>query len=341
MPARPTTSRLLRVVLAKELRETLRDVNTLLFSVLFPLLFFPASVWLFTQVQAYQSGQERPVRVTLVGDVPLPEGAQAVTAGADAVATRTGDVVRIEYRSTDPDSNRARSAIEAAVHAAWPVETKDLAPGEEPLAQALARVIPVLLVISSLFAGLYPAVECVVAERERGTVETTLVTAAPRWVFFVGKLGSVLLITVLSLAANAVAVSVTVLHLLSLLDAAVDLPIRRLLGVIPLGACAAVFLASLSLFAAVPTRSFKQAQNTTTGMATIASMLALMGVVPNIQMDTRWALLPVTNAVLLMGKQIQGRETGAWAWLAGGELVVLATLVLLASARIAVREELR
>jgi sodium transport system permease protein len=341
MLARPTTSRLVLVVLTKELRETLRDINTLLFSVLFPLLFFPACVWLFTQVQAYVVGQQEPPRVTIVGDVPVPEDAERVETDADATAARTGDVVQIRYRSTDMDSLRAEARLEAAVRDLWPVETKDLAPGEEPLAQALARVIPLLLVIGSLFAGLYPAVEAVVAERERGTVETTLVTAAPRWVFFVGKLGSVLLITVVSLCANAVAIAVTVLHLLSLLDAKVDLPIGRLLAVIPLAACAAIFLAALSLFAAVPTRSFKQAQNTTTAMATIASMLAVTGIVPNVTVDLRWALLPVTNAVVLMAQQIQGRAIGGWGWIAGTELLVLAGLILYGASRIAVREDLR
>ncbi len=349
MPAPPTTERvraprtatLLRVVLVKELRETLRDVNALLFSVLFPLLFFPTVVWLYTQVDAYTRGQAEAPRIEVHGDVPLPENAERVDAGGDVVARREGDVVRVTYRSTDPASSRALAAIQGSVDALWPITYTDVAPADESLAQALGRAVPLLLVVFSMLGGLYPAVEAVVAERERGTVETTLVTAAPRWVFFAGKLGAVLSLALLALVTNLVAIGVTFAHLLGLLGVEIVFPVGRLIATLPIAACAAVFSSSLSLLAAAPTRSFKQAQNTTSAAATAICALAGLGMVPGTELDLGWCLIPITNAVLVMSDLISGRPVGGWAWLTAAQLLGLSAITLYACARIATRGELR
>jgi len=324
-------------VLAKELREILRDVNTLLFTVLFPLLFFPSGVWLFTQVNVWMKGQEELAAVTVIGDVPLPEGLREAD-DAPVVATRDGDRVEIRYRSTDPHASTTADRVAQAARDAWPVRAEDLAPKEEPLAQALARAVPLLLVLSALVAALYPAVETVVAERERGTVETTLVTAAPRWVFFAGKLASVLLLTLLALVANAVAVGLTVLHLFVMLESELTLPLDRLAAVLPLGAVAAVFMAALALLAAIPTRSFKQAQNTTTGAATLVTALAMVGLVEDLRVEDGWGLVPVTNVVMLMSRLMEGRSVGAWGWFAAVELLLLTAVTVWLAARMAERE---
>ena len=347
MPAPPTTDprrrwpRLLVVVLVKELRETLRDVNALLFSVLFPLLFFPAVVWLFTQVNAYTEGQTAAPRIEVHGDVPLPADAVRVEHGADAVARREGDVVRVEYRSTLPASNRALGAIESAVAEKWPITLTEVAPDDEPLAQALGRVVPLVLVVFSMLGGLYPAVEAVVAERERGTVETTMVTGAPRWIFFAGKLGSVVFLSLLALGANMVAIGLTFAHLLAMLGAHISFPMARLAATLPIGACVAVLASSLSLLAAAPTRSFKQAQNTTSAAATVVCVLAGLGMVPGTELNLGWALVPITNAVLVMSDLISGRPVAGWAWLAGIEMLLLSAVTLYGCARIVLRGEPR
>lgn len=334
------TARLLRAVFAKELREVLRDVNTLLFSVLFPLLFFPGSIWVFTQVSAWMEGQRGDPVVRVEGDVPLPPDT-TIDPDAAVVAARVGDTVEIRYASTDAKAVATATRVEAAVRDRWPVTETDIAPADEPLAHALARAVPILLVLSTLVAALYPAVEVVVAERERGTVETTLVTAAPRWVFFAGKLAGVLILTLLALVANALAVGLTVGHLVVMLESELTLPLGRVFAMLPLGAVTAVFLASMALLAAVPTRSFKQAQNTTTGAATLVTALAMVGMVEGLPLEKGWGLVPVTNVIVLMARVMEGREVGLWGWAAAAELLVLTVLAVALAARLAGREVAR
>ena len=60
------------------------------------------------------------------------------------------------------------------------VEEEDLAPPAEVTAFLLSRAVPAVMLVSLLLGAAYPAVEVVVGERERHTIETTLVAPVPR-----------------------------------------------------------------------------------------------------------------------------------------------------------------
>ncbi len=346
---RPATCRLramlLWVVLGKELRETLRDINTVLFSLLFPLFFYPFLLWFYSQASAYLVGAEEGVRPTVSAPADLrarlPDTVAIVEAGADVTLTQSGRDVTLAYRSTSPMSERGRALVGPALEKTPKIESHDIAPKQEQLFAIIAGVLPGLIVTMSLLGSLYPAVEAVIAERERGTLETSMLTAAPRWVFFAGKVGSVVVITLASLAANILSLALTITHTLVLLKVPLTLPPARLLTIVPMAAVASFAGAALCLLAAVPTRDFKQAQNTTSAVATVGMSLAALAMLPRMELTGAMQWVPLANAVLVMREMLLGHEVGGPAIIVTAELLGIAVLAVVVGARLAGREGYR
>ncbi len=315
-------------VAVAELRQVARDVNTLLLTVLFPLFLFPGAVWGMTQVDALRAGWEERLRppVSVTGDALQPLPVDVIAAPSErAVARLTWrpSEVEIAYFASNPESVIARDRLVAAFDHPWPVDVHDVAPPDEALAVVVARIVPLVLVVLSLFASMYPAVEAVVADRERGTQETSLSTAAPRWVFLAGKLVAVAAITIFAVAASVLSAAATLVHVAVLVGVDIALDPLRLLAIFPLAVLTALYGACVSLLAAAPTRSFKQAQNTASAAVTAVMMLALVGVLPRAELDSGLGWLPVSNAVLVMRAWLEGDSPWGWSAVAVVELVAL------------------
>ncbi|MBM4364791.1 MAG: ABC transporter permease [Deltaproteobacteria bacterium] len=311
-----------------ELRQVARDVNTVLLTVLFPLFLFPGAVWGMTQVGSLREGWEERLRpaVAVEGAArePLPaDVVEAVGTPAAARLTWRPGEVEIAYRASDPESVIARDRLVDAFDDPWPLETHDVAPASEALSVVVARVVPLILVVLSLFASMYPAVEAVVADRERGTQETSLSTAAPRWVFLAGKLVAVAAITLFAVSAAVLSAAATLVHVAVLVGADIAVDPLRLLAIFPLAVLTALYGACVSLLAAAPTRSFKQAQNTASAAVTAVMLLALVGVLPRAELDSGLGWLPVSNAVLVMRAWLEGDAPWGWTGVAAGELLLL------------------
>lgn len=321
--------RLVLAVIGAELRQLTRDVNTLLFTVCFPLFLFPVVVWGFSQADSLRAGWEEQLHPRVV--VPealaasLPATLERVMdpATADAVVTLVGRQITVNWQGGDPVSELARTRLVEALDEPWEVEATDVAPETEALAAAIAAALPGVLVVLGVVASLYPAVEVVVADRERGTLETTLVTAAPRWVFMAGKLASVGTLTLLAVLATLLGALVTIFHLAVVTGAEIGLPPARLLAVVPLAAITSLTGASLALLAAAPMHTFKQAQNTTTGVSMVVLSAAVLGMLPHSQLVAPLGYVPITNAVLVMRFALLGEPVGGWAWLAVGQLMLI------------------
>ncbi len=315
-------------VVGAELRQLARDVNTLVLGVAFPFLLFPGILWGVSLFKAVVEGwQERLIPVVeVVGSpgLPLPPG---VTGGdgpaAAARANWTDDGVVIEYDAGDPVSALAHDRLVGAFDEPWPVQLHDVAPREDALVLVASRVLPLLLVVLSAFASMYPAVEAVIADRERGTVETSLLTAAPRWVFVAGKLVAVSLTTLLSVLATAFSGTITLLHASALLGQSLSIPSSRILAVVPMAVLTALHGAAISFLAAAPTRTFKQAQNTASFAMTVVLGLALAGALPRAELGGLLGWIPVSNSVLVMRGWLLGESPWGWTAVAVSQMVGL------------------
>jgi sodium transport system permease protein len=371
-------------VFLKELRETLRDPNALVMSVLFPVLVYPALVWGANLWVEYQSGQQADERapVVLIGpaadvvrkpltraeglvvvapgdDVSAALAAGQVTAVVSAEYAADGGVdVQTRWRSDVPLSSRARTRIadalesrrkervaaEARAHGlpanagVVTVTTDDAASRDEVLPWLLSLVVPAVLVLNGMVAGFYPAIEAAVGERERGTLETTLVCAAPRSAVIAGKLACVFAIAVASTVANFGALLLSVMQLLHMLEQteafALEIPWPVWAGVLACGVVAALVLNAWVMVAVIRARDFKQAQNIASLFLVVGMALCIVGSLPGIGPELGGGLIPVTNLALVMREWIAGRPVMPWAAFALIENLALTAVPVLLAARV-------
>lgn len=382
----------LRAVLAvfqKELRETLRDPNAFLLSVLYPLLLYPSLVWAANLWTEYQTGQLEGERapIALVGMpaegptalppdvvtaltnaemlevVAVEDPDAALAAGTLAAVVRVasdagGLRATITWRSDRPLSERAHTRIEEALddvriaHVAANAVAAGLAPEhgdvkvsvqEEDtsalVAWSLSMMVPFVLVLNGMIAVFYPAVEAAVGERERGTLETTLVCATSPAVVFAGKLACVFTIVIVATVVNLGAFLLSLWQLLQLLDVdpsfAVGLTPGVWLGVLSCSVLASLVLNAWEMLAVIRARDFKQAQNIASLFLIVGMGACAVGALQGFGPELGKGLIPVSNLVLVMREWIAGREIWPWAAIAVAENLLLAIIPVLLAARVA------
>lgn len=200
-----------------------------------------------------------------------------------------------------------------------PVEIRDPQTGKstkkrvaDELRDVLVKVIPMLLVMWILTGAIYPAIDMTAGEKERGTMETLLISPAERSEIVAGKFaavtalgfGTALWNVLLMVVAVAVAQWLLESPLLSLVGLA-----ACVLGAIPMAMLFAACCLTLGVFA----RSTKEGNYYMVPMFFLVLPLAYWSMAPGIELDARMSWVPVTNALLLQQRLMSVRPD-AFPW---------------------------
>lgn len=193
------------------------------------------------------------------------------------------------------------------------VETTNLATSKSTGSLVLGMILPYLIVISAAFGGIQTAFDLCAGEKERGTMETLLVSPASRDEIVRGKLLTILII---SLIASFCAISGILAPLVFGLELFKDLVgdqisfdllsvFWMLLLVIPLALFTSSLLLAISSFA----RNQKEAQTYILPFISIIILPAILSSVIGAESSLYTAFIPVLNISLTM-KQIFGNLFG-------------------------------
>ncbi len=399
---------IVRTILFKELRETLRDRRTLLMTVGLPVLLYPLVILAFTRIA--ESGEDAiaadrsvvavwgevpaPVQAALAasrdltlqpwGEAPdevrtgLPSGrlqrfdaagrsspaqlrrsrepgprelepenpvlaaARTAVAGRKvqavivawpdtAIAFARGDAVplTVYYDSVRRDSSVAHERVTAALDEArdrivderqrarglpdgfaegLTVQTRNTSSAERRSGQLLGSILPYILLTLSVLGGMYAAIDLTAGEKERGTMQTLLCAPITSAEIVVAKFLTVWLLSLLSLVANLVSLSLTVSRLLP-----ADLPgIGATNLVLALAVLLPVTLTSSALFLACASfaRDFRDGQTMLTPVYMAVALPAGVVALPTIELNAWTAFVPIVNVTLLV-KALFLREAGA------------------------------
>lgn len=185
-----------------------------------------------------------------------------------------------------------------------------------------ARIFPFLLVIMSLTGAFYPAIDLCAGEKERGTMETLLISPAGRSEIVLGKFFTVLLASMITAILNLASMSLTGL----LLVQRAMLPMRgpsaegaaagaatlappslasmfwMVILLIPLAA----FFSALCVALAVMAKSMKEGQYYMTPLYMVALPLIFLTLAPETTLDGFYSLVPITGVSLLLRTLLQG-----------------------------------
>lgn len=225
-----------------------------------------------------------------------------------------------------------------------PVEARpvDVARGRQAGAatNVWARLFPFLLVLMSLTGAFYPAVDLCAGEKERGTMETLLISPATRPEIVTGKFLTVVLASMASAILNLVSMGFTAMALSRQIGAAgtsggglspmaaisapsLESAFWMVLLLIPL----AVFFSALCMALAAMARSMKEGQYYLTPLYLITLPLVFVTLAPGIELTLFTSLVPVTGASLLLRTLMIGDYVQAQRYF----LIVLMPLVVYAA----------
>ena len=368
-------------VLGKELREAFRDANVLLYSVAFPLLLYPLLLWGAVQLMVLQAGvvERQAPRVEVHAPAELMQAlleppVQAAEGGRAALLADELDAVvevgeprgtvQLAYRSTRGRSARARELLEDRLDEQRDLELERLAidhglspdalcpPGivatddagsERVALDALARVIPLMALMTLIISIIYPMVEVITGERERGTLETTMVAAVPRWAVVAGKLLCASITGVLAMLGNAVAIWATLSGLAaeadgSVLDLGALMSLELVLAVVALLLLAPTIAAWMGLVL-LPAKGFESGQNRGTLFMTVALALAVPCLIQSLEPGWIWAAVPVGGTAMALRGALLGTLSFGPILTAAAVNLMLAGLGLYLGGRVLSRED--
>jgi sodium transport system permease protein len=241
---------------------------------------------------------------------------------------------------TRPDDDRSRQAALRLelVLAQWSAYLKDvrlarrgLPPGfDVPIAVekdqptlALARrglfdhlvkIFPFMLVMWALAGALYPAVDLCAGEKERGTMETLLISPASREEIVLGKFFTIWLFSAATSVLNLLSMGLTAWLFNRQLAGETLRPLGLFWCVVLLVPLSA-FFSAVSLSVGAYARSSKEGQYYLMPLFLVTMPLVFLTLAPGVELNPLYSMVPVTGVALLMQRLMGPAVTDPGTWL--------------------------
>jgi sodium transport system permease protein len=198
------------------------------------------------------------------------------------------------------------------------IEYEDMADAQDRGAFILGRIVSMLVILMAAMGAFYPAVDMASGEKERGTMETLLVSPATRLEIVTGKYLAVTLVCITTAVMNLVSMGITFSsQFTAFLPGQVDFSpslwsvAAIFLGLVPMAAMFSALSLGLSSFAS----SYKEAMLYMSPLMTLAMIGSFAPLLPGVEFTTDLAMIPVVNSALVTFALLQGKAT-AWLFFA-------------------------
>ncbi len=217
-----------------------------------------------------------------------------------AVAMRAASEAIAKWKKKAKEVRFARDGKPADYGDLAVVEKTDK-PVSKELRDTFARVFPLMLVLWLIAGCIQPAVDLTAGEKERGTMETLLISPAERGEIVAGKFLAVTFFGFTSVVWNVLCLTAAAVAGERLWgEPIVNLP--GLLGCVVLGVPLAMLFSAVSLALGVFARSTKEGQYYLVPLMLLVMPLAFGSVIPTTELTPGTAVIPVTGGMLLQRK---------------------------------------
>lgn len=194
-------------------------------------------------------------------------------------------------------------------------EKVDITNSVKKAGMLLGQVIPFILIIGVLFGSIYPAIDVMAGEKERGTLETLFSLPISNMELVIGKYMAVSASAILTSLLNIISMSCTLGYFMK--AESIYNPSMMHINYSVLGGAVLITVVSVILFAQVVSalamcvcsfaKTFKEAQNYITPLMLIIMVPAYISMIPNISLSRITATIPVVNISLLIKSVISLR----------------------------------
>lgn len=191
------------------------------------------------------------------------------------------------------------------------VQNINIASAKEQIGDVIGGFIPYIFILLCFTGCMYPALDLITGEKERGTIETLLTVPASRFHILMGKTITIALIGMVA-ATMAIAGMVVGLNFIGGIPEAFLSAIAGMISakfilmlaamLIPLS----FFFAGILSAVVVRTSNFKEAQSYVTPMTFVIIVPAMVGMMPGMELTWANALIPILNIALATKEIIAG-----------------------------------
>lgn len=300
-------------------------------------------------VTAPDDWRERIADKRLRAVAEIPEGFEARLAGHEPARVKiyhyegefksgfaAGELRRFftELRERMLAERLAARSLPAGFARPFEISTENVAPPEKVGGATFGGFIPYMIILLSFTGVIYPAIDLMAGEKERGTLETLLCSPAARLDLVLGKFLLVLTVSLTTVACSLVSMTVSLVagglmllgsgRMTAQLAAAgkggasalPSLDPAGLVGVVVLVLPLAVLFAAVALTISLFARTQKEAQTYLGPLVAVVLLPAVAGVLPGVELNSTLALVPVLNVTLACKELV----SGVWPW---GQLALI------------------
>ncbi len=183
----------------------------------------------------------------------------------------------------------------------------EVAREEQVAASVWSKMFPALLVIMALTGAFYPAVDLGAGEKERGTMETLLISPASRIELVMGKFLTIMLFSVATAMLNLTSMGLTGQQMASGIGrgmtntVSLEFPgFAPLMWMVILLLPLSALFSSLCLALATFARSTKEGQYYLTPLLMVVMGLTMFCLSPAVELTPLYSVIPVVNVTLLL-----------------------------------------
>ncbi len=188
------------------------------------------------------------------------------------------------------------------------VSNRNVATIEESTGSIFGYIIPFMLITSILMGAIYPAIDVTAGERERGTLETMMTLPIKSSEMMFSKFMAVSTIAVMSALLNLLSMFLVGIYMYDSMQLANtafgDMNLLQFVpSVIALLVCMpifAMFASAVCLSICIFAKSFKEANNYSTPILLVFMFASMAGMLPNLTLTTKTALIPIVNVALFI-----------------------------------------
>ncbi|MCK4427474.1 MAG: ABC transporter permease, partial [candidate division Zixibacteria bacterium] len=231
---------------------------------------------------------------------------------SEITSDKLKDILK-DYQDSVVTGRLRKRQIERSLLYPIKISEKNLAPKEKMGGFMLAMFLPYVIVILAMTGAMYPAIDLTAGEKERGTLETILVTPVSRLDIAAGKFLTVLTASVITILLSTTSMSLSASFGFVKMGQFASgqqiqfsispLSILLLLALMfPIACLFSSALLSVALFA----KSYKEAQSYVTPLMFVVIIPAMISFLPGFELDWRLVFIPIVNTSLAAKEVLMG-----------------------------------
>jgi len=216
------------------------------------------------------------------------------------------------WRESIVGENLRQSKVSPAAIRPFEVGSHDVAEPQVRRVMVWSKLLPLVVLVWALTGAFYPAIDLCAGEKERGTLETLLSSAAQRSEIVWGKLLTVMTFSMATALLNLASLGFTGRFVANAFaqmgpQALGPPPIESVgwlvLALIPVAA----LFGALSLAIATFARSSKEGQYYLMPLLLGSLPLMMLPMLPSVELNIGFSLIPITGLMLLLRSLIEGQ----------------------------------